>query len=321
VLLLDLLRPPDPPVLLLICAYRNEDLDTSPCLSFFLMRLNGRNGSHQRLVTVESLSPADSRRLALKTLDRVDSTAAVLADRISQEAAGDPLFVQELVRHVQEQISRVPSRAIALPVTTLSLESVLWQRIRRLPEPAYKLLEIIAIAAGHHQTACQAAELGSESWGTLTLLRSERLIRGTGMALSEKLETYHDRIRETVVANLAPQVLKNCHCRLAKALEFDAANDPEELAVHYEAAGETIRAGELYAKAAVDAASALAFDRAAKLYESALRLLPETDRRRRGFRLGLAESLANAGRGEDAAREYLAVAQISNPAEGLELNA
>ena len=321
VLLLDLLRPPDPPVLLLICAYRSEDLDTSPCLKLLLHAAKRQEWiPDQRLVTVQSLSPEDSRRLALKTLDRVDSTATVLADRISQEAAGDPLFVQELVRHVQGQISR-PSRAIALPISTLSLESVLWQRIKRLPEPAYKLLEIIAITGRPliQTTACQAAELGPESWGILTLLRSERLIRGTGMALSERLETYHDRIRETVVANLAPEELKSCHRRLAEALEFDAANDPEELAAHYEAAGETVHAGELYAKAAVDAASALAFDRAAKLYASALRLLPETDRRRRGFRLGLAESLANAGRGEDAAREYLAVAQISNPTEGLEL--
>ena len=138
------------------------------------------------------------------------------------------------------------------------------------------------------------------------------------MAQTERLETYHDRIRETIVANLAPQVVKNCHRRLVEALEFAAETDPEELAVHYEAAGEVEKAAHHFADAAVQAAKALAFDRAATLYRSALRLATEDVHRSRNLRIGLAEALANAGRGTEAADEYLNVAQVSDPAESFE---
>ncbi|MBN2083974.1 MAG: protein kinase [Anaerolineales bacterium] len=322
VLLVDLLRPPDSPVLLLICAYRAEDVDTSPCLKILLSAADRQEWIRdQRFLTVGSLSAADSRRLALKALGHIDSTTSALADRISQEASGNPLFVQELVRYVQRQSPSGSSCGPGQPAATLSLESVLGERVRRLPEPACRLLELIAVAGRPlaETVACRAAGLGPESWGILTLLRSERLIRGTGAALSEKLEIYHDRIRETVVGNLAQQARRDCHRRLAEALEFTGEYDPEALAVHYEASGETVRPGELYATAAADAAAALAFDRAAKLYELALRLVPEGDPRTRDFRLGRAEALANAGRGRDAAREFLAVARASGPAEALEL--
>jgi hypothetical protein len=69
------------------------------------------------------------------------------------------------------------------------------------------------------------------------------------------------------------------------------------------------RAGTYFARAARQAAAALAFDRAAKLYRQTLELRPEgvaeTD-----LRVELAEALANAGRGGEAAREYLAVAPL-----------
>jgi tetratricopeptide (TPR) repeat protein len=317
-LLLDLLRPPDSPTLLLIGLYRSEDVDTSPCLK--LLRNDGRKQAwirDQREASVESLSATDSRKLALKTLGHINSATTVLADRISQEAGGDPLFVQELVRHIQ---GKAVQSGTDSSTAALSLESVLWERIRQLPESAYKLLEVIAVAGRplNQLVACRAAELGPDSWGPLTLLRSERLIRGTGMVPSERLETYHDRIRETVVANLAPHAAGACHRRLAEALEFAAGTDPEELAVHYDAAGETEKAARYYAEAATHAAQALAFDRATTLYRSALQLLGENDSQCRDIRIGLANALANAGRGAEAAVEYLNVARISNPAESLE---
>lgn len=322
VLLLDLLRPPDSPALLLICSYRSEDVDTSPCLKLLLNAARKQEWIRdQRSIEVESLSPADSRKLALKTLGRIDSTMTILADRIAQEAAGDPLFVQELVRHIQEQVAQSSPGELAPPMTTLDLENVLWARIQRLPEPAYKLLEVIAVAGRPliQLVACQAAELGPESWGILALLRSERLIRGSGMAQSERLETYHDRIRETVVANLAPQVSKDCHRRLAEALEVAAASDPEELAVHYEASGEIEKAARYFAIAAAQATKALAFERAARLCRLALEFWPPSREDKWHLQVQLADALANAGRGAEAANEYLAATSSAPAVQILEL--
>ena len=160
-LLLDLLRPPDAPVVLLICTYRSEDVDASPCMKL-LLNAAGKNEwiLDQQSVAVESLSAADSRKLALQTLGRIDSTTACLADRISQEAGGDPLFVQELVRHIQKKADQNSPGENASPATILSLENVLWSRIQRLPENAYRLLEVIAVAGRPliQTIACRAAE-------------------------------------------------------------------------------------------------------------------------------------------------------------------
>src|SRR5208337_2649842 len=88
---------------------------------------------------------------------------------------------------------------------------------------------------------------------------------------------------------------------------------------HFRGAGDDDRAGEHFARAAAASAEALAFGRAAALYQLALDLLPPGRGDRRGLRAELAEALANAGRGAEAAREYLAACAGATVAETLEL--
>jgi hypothetical protein len=150
-------------------------------------------------------------------------------------------------------------------------------------------------------------------------LQAARLLRGTAAEGRDEVETYHDRIREAVVAGLAPEALRGHHRQLAEALQAAGRADLEPLALHYEGAEDPGRAAEYYARAADRAAEALAFDRAADLYRRALGLRPGAGTPTNALRAKRGDALANAGRGGEAAGVYLQAAEEGRANEALEL--
>jgi hypothetical protein len=338
VLLADLLRPPDPPVLLFLGCYRDEDEASSPFLRVLKEAPGHVEALDRRALAVDALAPEETRSLALQLLapggggvgrpapsaktSEVSETSEVsradrataYAEAIVRESSGNPFFVQELVQYIQAGAWHETGAAAG----DVTLEKVLWARIVRLPEEARRLLETVAVAGRPlgQAEACQAAELGGQERVALALLRAGRLIRSRGMAEHDEIETYHDRIRETVTERLSPARLQNRHRRLALALEASGHADPEVLAVHFQGAWDVERAAEYYAVAAGRAAEALAFDRAARLYRLAIELRPVEGDEERALRVKLGDALTNAGRGAEAARAYLQAAETQSPAHG-----
>ncbi len=312
-LLGDLLRPPDAPALLLVASYRSEDAATSPCLRHLLREAG--DGTDRRELAVEPLSAEEGEELALALLPAGAGDRAVAA-AIAREARGNPFFLHELAQYAQA----VPLPAPAAD-TGLSLREVLGSRVQALPEGDRRLLEVVAVAGRplREADACAAAGLQEQGPQALARLRAARLLRSAGAAEREEVETYHDRIRETVTARLGAEALAGHHRRLAAALEAAGQVDPEVLAVHFLGAGEERRAGHYYARAAGEAAEALAFDRAAKLYGLALALSGAKGQDRRVLLSRCGDALANAGRGAEAARSYLEAADGAEEAESLEL--
>jgi eukaryotic-like serine/threonine-protein kinase len=306
-LLGDLLRPPDPPALLLIGAYRSEDAAGSPFLHAYL----GSGGAaaaapDRREVEVAPLAPAEASDLALTILGRTDAVGRARAEAVAQESGGSPFFVYELVQHLLNDNGESNDAA---------LDQVLWARISRLPTEARQLLETTAVAGRPTRLggACRAA--GVEAETALAPLRSGRLLR----VQHDCIDAYHDRVRETVLAHLAPDDLADRHRRLAEVLEKAGETDPEVLAVHFHGAGLAAQAARYYANAADQAADALAFDHAAGLYRQALQLNPTSEGDKRTLRIRLGDALANAGRGAESAREYLAAVPDAAGAEALDL--
>jgi tetratricopeptide (TPR) repeat protein len=315
-LLADVLQPPDPPVLLLLCAYRSEDVSTSPFLRTFLPSQEQAGGNLARLdLAVGALAAPQAQELARQLLGA--GGAAAQADAIAAESEGNPFFVHELVHHL------LASGATGHPgeARALTLQEVLRERIRRLPAEARRLLEVVAVAGRPlgRLEACRAAGFPTVEQGTLALLRSGRYLRGTGTGEQDEVETYHDRIREAVVAYLPPDALADVHRRLAHTLEGSGRADPEALGIHFEGAGALGRASQYYALAAAEADQTLAFDRAAKLYRRAAELCPGDGREGRQLRAKLGEALANTGRGAEAARAFLAAAEGAPATEAVEL--
>jgi serine/threonine protein kinase len=317
-LLAELLRPPDPPPLLLLGSYREEYGATSACLQALRRGLPAESPTlDRRELAVEPLASEEARRLAGELLGP-GCPAGARAEAIARESGGIPYFIHELVHYLREGADWAGRSSASQEIT---LEEVLWQRMLRLPEPARRLLEVVAVSGRplRQGDAGRAADLAGDGATAFAVLRGARLVRSSGPGEQDEVEAYHDRIRETMVAHLPPAALKAYHQRLAVILAASGRADPETLAVHFQGAEDPVQAGHYYAAAAAQAAEALAFDRAAKLYRLALELRPLEGAADRELQTRLADALANAGRGLEAARHYQAAAARANPVEALEL--
>ncbi len=163
-------------------------------------------------------------------------------------------------------------------------------------------VSVVAAAAG-------AEEAINETVG---LLSARRFLR-TGLRDGrDVVETTHDRIRETIAAQLPEPTLRSHHARLAQALEgaVNGGADPESIAVHWLGAGDPERAARFAYGAAEQAVAKFAFDQAARLFRFTLEHGPATTLEdRRPLLARLAEALRFAGRTEESARAYLAAAE------------
>jgi hypothetical protein len=297
-----------------------------------------------RELEVTGLPPAEAEALARRILSSTGAPVVLNASAIASEAAGHPLFINELVRSrlavETEPFSGGAGHGAAEPgglgrageeglgertqgqEHPLRLEEALWARIRRLPRPARELLEILAVAGAPlmQETLAQA---GGSQFGMFSeqvaQLRGEHLVRMTGPLRTDLIEPYHDRVREAVLEHMDAEARKVWHQRLALALEASRRADAEALAIHWREEGDFARAAMYAGRAADEASGVLAFDRAARLYQMALELQPPDAPGRHALESKLGEALANAGRGPVAARAYLVAAGQAPSAIALDL--
>jgi hypothetical protein len=320
-LLSELLRPPDPPPLLLVGCFRVEaDSDNALWTTLLGLRSSASPELEVRELIVGELAEREAEELAVALLETQPRFQDASARSIARESRGNPFFIDELARHVREgaELKEAESSPAGEPV---HLDDVIWARASWLPHDARRLLETVAVAGQpiDRAVARRAAGIVEDDQPAIALLRVGHWIRGAGVESEDQIEIYHDRIRQTVVARLSAQDRETAHQRLAFALESSSLPDPETLAIHYQGGGSKERAAVYAADAAVKAAEALAFDRAARLYKLALELGTVDASVRQRLRVSLGDALANAGRGAEAAHAYLAAAEEASATETLEL--
>jgi hypothetical protein len=149
----------------------------------------------------------------------------------------------------------------------------------------------------------------------LELLRSRRFVRAGMRSGHEVVEISHDRVRDAIVSKLSGDLVRGHHLGFATLLESNPSADPEAVAVHLIGAGEKERAAPYALRAAEEAVTKLAFDRAAQLFRLALEGTPPSSPEARSVSVRLAEAIGWAGRGAEAARVYL---DAAGKAPGLE---
>jgi serine/threonine protein kinase/tetratricopeptide (TPR) repeat protein len=327
-LLEHLMKPPDPPALLFIGSYRSEEAETSPLLKSVLpKRLAMASSLEMRDIVVSELSASEARELAVALAGGEPEGRGIRAEAIARESGGNPYFIEELARFPQAERETIGSgrpestRDSPTRASEVTFDDVFDARVSRLPKSARRLLDVVAVSGVPIEVAVayRAADIEKEAESVLAVLRAAHLVRTRTAPGGQEIETYHDRIREAVVAHLSAEALEGCHYRLASTLLASGRGDPETLARHSLGAGDAASAAE-YAVAAGERASAtLAFDRAADLYRFALNLTVVAPPAKAKLQVQLGDALVNAGRGAEAAQEYLSAAQVVDPALAIDL--
>lgn len=293
-----LLAPPQPPALLVIANFRSEDVEANPLLRELLRHVDSAGRRH---IEVGPLTEGETRRLVTHLLGAEAGEASRSFRAIVREAAGSPFLVEQLVRYLRA--SREEGRTGGDGV---SLGEMLAVRMGALPADAQLLLSTLAVAAHPLDpvVARDAAGVSGDERPIVALLRTKHFVRASGVAA--RIEIYHDRMRETLVGGIERARIPEIHLRLASAMEAHGIDDPESLFDHYLAGDRPERAQPCAVAAGDRAAGALAFQRAAVFYRQALELLPQAGGEGSPLRLKLAEALANAGHGPEAADMFLA---------------
>ena len=289
-----ILRPPDPPPLLLIASYRSEDSDTSPALHA-LSAMSETPGLAVEVIELSPLEPSEALTLAEHVLGH--DTAPARLHKLASEAQGSPQFLHDLARFVAHGPGASPE---------LTLDELLEIRIARLGPAPRRLLETIA-AAGQpiaQASALKAAAIEQDSRAVIQQLLGMGLLRSLSAADGDRLDTYHERARDIVLAHLDGPALRQLNHDLAAVHEHDPQPDHELLARLHRGAGDVARARHHAVTAAQAAQSARAWDRAANLLKLAASLSQADDSSELLARRG--DMLARAGRSAAAAEAYLA---------------
>jgi serine/threonine protein kinase/tetratricopeptide (TPR) repeat protein len=292
-LLLEILRPPDAPRILVIGSHWQ-----GPSAGFLDVFDQEALAIDDRRIALGELSETASCELAH---DLVGSTAK-LADAISREASGNPLFIQQLAARASEHREPVPA---------VGLAELLLARVHGLDAAARRLVETVVLAGQpiDEAVALRAAAFDGAPARPATLsVRHARLITARVADGATMLEPAHDRIRETVARAIDPSDARLGHRRIAEALLELARPDPDTLVWHFQCAGDDARTREYALLAADRADRALAFDRAAAYCKLILDLTPDTAAERWQLLERHGGALANAGRAAEAAESYEAAA-------------
>jgi serine/threonine protein kinase len=261
-------------------------------------------------VRLGALSSTAAAELVAQLVRRLGVSPSVATKAIAEEAQGHPLFIEELLHHIVDTGDDAATGAT-------QLDDAIMGRVARLDAGQRRLIEIVSVAGRPLSQATIALAASSdfrEFSARVDELRAASLIRSSGARRSDAIEPYHDRIRTAVLARLTAPERISIHQQLAISLEATQHHDPETLAIHWRDAGKPERAVAYALSAADQAAAAVAFGRAARLYRLAMDLgLPSPEERGR-VAVRFAEALANDGQSPAAAKAYLAALAAVGPA-------
>jgi hypothetical protein len=311
-LLADLLAPPLAPALCLVLSYRRADREDVELRRIAADLSREFRAFRFEEIAIEPLGPADCAALARQMLAPGSVEDEVLQS-LASECGGSPFFLAELLWDWQTRGVRSDSPR--------GLEDVIGARIDGLAPEDLRILELLALCGrpAERSLVLEAADLGERGRPVVQRLEGVGLVRTTGADGRRCVETYHDRIRETVTSRLEAEARRRRHRDLALVFEASGRAEPDQLAHHFHGAGQLPRAARYALVAADRAEGALAFLQAAEFVRRALEWDPPEPGRRRQLIAREADARVRAAHLVDGGRLYQEAARGAPALHGLEL--
>ncbi len=249
-----------------------------------------------------ALAPLDDQAIRAFITARYaleDSDTERLLDWLMQRSEGNPFFLSELVRTLEEQQALVQRENDGWQISDLGpirvptlIRHVIEGRLNRLSGRTRELLQIGAVVG---------QSVPVDLWQRVTAADDPTLVRaleeGRAAHLLEESASgaawqfRHALIRETLYEDLFSLQRRGWHRRIAEVLAAMPSPDPDHVAHHFQQAADP-RAVEWLIHAGDRAQRSFVWPTAVERFETALKLLPEDTTRARDrawllFRIGL----------------------------------
>ncbi len=271
--------------MLVIAAYCDTSVDRADPFSGLLTQLLADHGvSHMVL-------PGIAREAVPDILPSPSVIDAVWA-----RSEGNPLFLAELLRHVDPSLPRVDPRTLPR-----SVELGVSRRLARLDGVTRQLLAVASLI-GHEFSLELVAASGEVPWSRIAAATDEALDAGIIQPVvgSARFQFSHEVVRLAVERRVALHRGVQVHGKIRKALEESPATsavDIARLAFHSAAAapvGGSMSAARYASQAGDQAMVVLAYDEAAGWYGQALGLVTGIGRESSDVRCNLLLCLGDA---------------------------
>ncbi len=296
--------------ILLVFSYRREEAGG---ISGWLEGLAERRVS--TTLSLDRLSLEDLTQILTRMSSRRFGELPLLADFLYRESEGNPFYAVEYLRWLIEsgairidsrrRISGLESETLEEGGLPTGVRALIRAHLGGLEDEAREILELAAVIGRRYDLELLSSATGRGEARILGII--EPLISSGLIVETEAAKTYnfsHDKLRQTLYADISHPRCSALHLRVARALDKDGG-EPAELAHHYLQAREWRPALEYLVLSAQRAGENYAWQTALKSYARALEVvekLPDTDEERFDLLAARERFLEHVDRREERAR-------------------
>jgi predicted ATPase len=265
---------------LVLVAYRDDELKMNATLWKTVLAMN-----RERLFHPLPLEPLEQKEVARLISQKVaeKTIAPHLVDVIYQRTRGNPFFVEEFLRLLQERkviadteagVDLRESASLEIPE---SVQTVIKERVEGLGKNAVELLRMASVIGREFPLRVLeefTGELEEELIGVMDRCERYGLIHSSSGLGEEKYAFTHDLLQEALYESIGPARRRRDHLRIAQVIEKLYASRLEDryesLAYHFREGNDLEKAVIFSHRAGVKAASHCAYREAVLYFEQAL---------------------------------------------------